>query len=370
MNILGICLSQGKGGLELYAHRAIEALHLAGHDCHFALAPGSFLSQRDWQVPFIELSPSFRHLPFATARRLARYIDANQIDIIHMHWNKDLNLAALAKSLSRRKPRLVYARHMEITRSKHDLYHRRLYAQVDRMLVVSKFVQEQAIRYLPMSGDQVSLLYLGVSATARATEAECDRLIQAGKDRRQTFVIGMIGRIERGKGQHVLVEAAALLDADKSGLWIIMAGPIMDEAYFENLNQQVQDKQLTGYVKYIGISNEPEKLMSCCDVVVLTTYCETFGLILAEAMRAGTAVVGTRAGGVTEIIKHNETGLLFEPGNARQLAECLSSLSENPERREKLAAAGKVFADRMFNEKSHFEKLEQILAVEASKRPA
>ncbi|MEJ2392599.1 MAG: glycosyltransferase family 4 protein [Gammaproteobacteria bacterium] len=312
MNILGICLSPGKGGLELYAHRAIRALQLAGHDCHFAIQPGSFLRQLEWQIPLIELRPAFRNLPLVTARRLARYIDAHKIDIIHMHWNKDLNLVALAKALSRRKPRLVYTRHMEITRSKLDPYHRILYAQVNRLLVISRFVENQAFRYLPLARDQVSLLYIGVAETMPASDGECNQLIQDDNDRKDKFVIGMIGRIEYGKGQHVLIEAVSLLNNKNSGLQVVMAGPINDGKYFEQLNQQIQDKQLNERVKYLGVSRDPGKLMSCCDVVVLTTYCETFGLTLVEAMRAGTAVIGSRAGGVLEII-------IRKPGDADQI---------------------------------------------------
>jgi glycosyltransferase involved in cell wall biosynthesis len=362
MKILGICLSTGKGGLELYAHKAIQILHGAGHECHFALAPDSFLSQREWSLPLIELQPVSRHFPIMTARKLARYIDAQQIDIIHMHWNKDLNLVALAKVLSRRKPKLVYTRHMEITRSKKDLYHRFLYRQVDRMLVIARFVLEQAIRYLPLAREQITLLYLGVKEPQQATEQECSGLMPGlrGHDRR--FVIGMIGRIEPYKGQHVLIAALQILKRQNIHPAVAMAGAVMDQAYFDKLMQQVQVQDLAEQVNYLGISAEPDKLMSCCDVIVLTTQCETFGLVLIEAMRAGTAVVGTNAGGVPEIITDKETGLLFEPGNAEELAVCLAELYQNQTRREDLARAGKTFADATFTEQNHFDKLASILA--------
>lgn len=358
MNILGICLSAGKGGLELYAHKAIHALQKAGHDCHFCLAPGSFLAQHDWQVPLVELDPVFRHFPYFTARRLANYIDAHKIDIIHMHWNKDLNLAALAKALSRRKPRLVYSRHMEITRAKKDFYHRILYRQVDKMLVIAEFVLAQAVRFLPLRQDQISLLYLGVAASERATIQECETLLSGFSNSQENFVIGMIGRIESYKGQHVLIDALSLLEQGTPIIQVVMAGPIMDQAYYEMLEQKIQDKGLSEHVKYIGIMREPSRLMSCCDVVVLTTVCETFGLVLVEAMRAGTAVVGTNAGGVPEIIRHNHTGLLYEQGNAQQLADCLNELRNDVAKRESLAQAGKAFADSKFDEKQHFVRLE------------
>lgn len=362
MNILGICLSTGKGGLELYAHKAISALQQAGHHCHFAIAPDSFLRQRDWTVPLIELKPAFPLFPWLTARKLARYIDAHQIDVIHMHWNKDLNLVALAKMLSRSKPKLVYTRHMEITRSKRDSYHRALYSQVDKILTIAKFVQDQALRFLPLSAAQVELLYVGVSAGLQASEAECATLLPNLTDRANTFVIGMIGRIEHAKGQHVLVEALSKIKGEDCRVHVVMAGPIMDEAYFERLKMRIDELGLSEQVHYLGMSREPGKLMSCCDVVVLTTYCETFGLVLVEAMRVGTAVIGTNAGGVPEIISHRQTGLLFTPGDATQLVDQLRELCHDPSLRTNLAQAGKAYADTMFDERGHFARLETLLS--------
>ncbi len=362
MKILGICLSAGKGGLELYAHQAITALHNAGHDCHFALSPDSFLGQQTWSMPLVELQPAIRQLPLLTARKLAAYLDSHQIDIIHMHWNKDLPLVTMAKSLSQRKPKLVYTRHMEITRSKKDLYHRMMYRQVDLMLVNANFVLDQALRYLPLRPEQVSLLYLGVKTSMRATAEECNRLLPQFSNHDNRFVIGMMGRIEHYKGQHILLEALTILLKQDLHPAVVIAGAVMDQAYFDKLNQQIQEQGLSEDIKYIGITQELGKHMSCCDVVVLTTYRETFGLVLVEAMRVGTAVIGTNAGGVPEIIKHNETGMLFEPGNTQQLADCLSELYHDHSKRDKLARAGKTDADARFDEKQHYEKLEQVLA--------
>lgn len=181
-------------------------------------------------------------------------------------------------------------------------------------------------------------------------------------DREVNFLIGMIGRIEAYKGQHVLIDALAILKGHNQNFSVAMAGPIMDQAYFDSLNRQIHDKGIADHVRYLGTIQEPGRLMSCCDVVVLTTYCETFGLVLVEAMRAGTAVIGTDAGGVPEIIRHHETGLLYEPGNARQLAACLAELQQDSAKRKSLAEAGKAYADRVFDEKQHFTSLENIFS--------
>jgi len=366
MNVLGICLSPGKGGLELYAQRAIHALARAGHNCHFLCRPGSDLYDRDWQVPRLELRPRWRALPLLAARRLARMIDQLQIDILHMHWNKDLVLVVLAKLLSRRKPKLVYSRHMEITRSKKDVYHRLLYRQVDLMLVIARFVEQQARRFLPLADGQIQLLYLGVPSTVPATPEECTQLLPAFFLQGSVMRIGLIGRIEYYKGQHVLIEALAILARQNLHPRAALIGPVMDESYYAKLLQQIRDSGLSQNVACLGETRQTQKLMSCCDVVVLTTYCETFGLVLAEAMRVGAAVVGTNAGGVPEIIRHGETGMLFRPGDAGELAQRLVELMRDTKLRRRLADAGKDYADASFDEVRHFNELARILEGQAA----
>ena len=101
--------------------------------------------------------------------------------------------------------------------------------------------------------------------------------------------------------------------------------------------------------------------MQICDCIVLTSYEETFGLVLPEAMRAEIAVIGSRAGGVPEIIDHETTGLMFETRDALNLCQQICKLHSNPQLKNQLAQAGKKKADILFNQETHFAKLEQHL---------
>lgn len=100
--------------------------------------------------------------------------------------------------------------------------------------------------------------------------------------------------------------------------------------------------------------------MSCFDVVILASKCETFGLVLPEAMRAGVVVIGSNCGGVPEIIRHGETGLLFESENAEDLTNQLRKLIDDHQLCIKLASAGKAEADERFSEEKHFQRLLEI----------
>ena len=102
-------------------------------------------------------------------------------------------------------------------------------------------------------------------------------------------------------------------------------------------------------------------IMPCFDVVVLTTFEETFGLVLVEAMRSGVTVIGTRAGGVKEIIDEGITGMMFEPGNPEELADCLQNVFQDEEKRLEMSKAGKKKADNKFDEETHFKALTQLI---------
>lgn len=359
MRILQLCLSDGHGGLELYASWLCELLPQRGYDCRAMVASGTMLAQRlsGLRIPFAEFQVGFRQLPLAAAVMLGRYLERKQIDILHVHCSKDLPLAALAKRLSRRKVRLIYSRHMSITRSRHNPYHSFVYGSLDCLIVLSELMRSEALKYLPLSEQRVEMLYHGVPAPL----AEKDE----GKPARSVDVplrVGLFGRIEAQKGQHLLIESVDILRKRGIAVQARIIGHVMDDAYLAGLRDEVSRLRLQSEIEFAPFHPNPQQIMPNYDVVVLTSKREHFGLVLPEAMRCGVAVVGSNAGGVLEIIEHGRSGLLFETGSAISLADQLQHLAENPLERQRLARAGRERADQMFSQERHMQQLEQILA--------
>lgn len=367
MNIMIVCTSPGLGGLELYARREWAFFASATrHNSYYVLSPeGKSRQSLDESAndSLIFIRPG-KYFPYLSALRLARAIDTHEIDIVHMHWGDDLHLCTLAKRLSKRRPKLVYSRHMRITRPKRDLFHRACYRQVDLLLAVSRCVEEEAKRFLPLHPSQISLLHLGV-ATPAAAIGGCEGEIK-NYARGTRLKIGMLGRIEHGKGQHILVSAIEMLRGRGLDVDAFIIGHAMDEAYMASLKQRVAERGLERHIIFIDFIKEPPRIMPCFDVITLLTYCETFGLVLAEAMRAGVCVIGTDAGGVPDIIEHDKTGLLIEPGNPEALCRALERLYHSEELRETLARQGQESANLRFDETTHFNRLETILTGLAS----
>jgi glycosyltransferase involved in cell wall biosynthesis len=304
-----------------------------------------------------------RALPLLAARGLARLIDEKQVDIVHLHWTRDIPLAALAKAFSRRKPMLVSTRQMQITRPKRDPYHDFLYRQIDLNITITETLAEDMRGFLnPDYADRVVPLYYGVAAPREFLSAGARQTLRdelgVGPS---TFLVGLIGRIKHYKGQHLLVEAIGKALQQGEDVAALIVGHAMEQEYLAALKRLVQENGWQEHILFLDFVEQPQRLMQACDAVVLTTVEETFGLVLVEAMRAGVAVVGSDRGGVPEIIDHEETGLLFRSTDGDDLFRQLQRLWQNRDFCARLAAAGKEKADRVFDESTHFSALRDLL---------
>jgi len=361
MNILELCLSYGFGGLELYVLKSANKLRQSGSNIRVAVRKNTFLDEKlvETGITCNYFRARFTICPLFTAWKLAGYINANKIDVMHIHWGYDLALAVLAKVLSRRKVKLVYTRQMALTRMKHDPYHKFLYKNVDAYVVITESLYIDASQYLPLKKECLHLLYYGVPEPAN-TSVDCEKYLISNNLDPAAFKLAIFGRIEPGKGQYLVVEAVRRLYLEGKKINAAIIGHIMDKDHFNNIENEIKSASLEAQIQYLGFHNNPVSIMSCFDVVVLASKCETFGLVLPEAMRAGVAVIGSNCGGVPEIIKHDETGLLFETENAEDLTNQLRKLIDDPLLYQKVAKAGKKDADERFSEEKHYQQLLKI----------
>lgn len=360
MKVLELCLSDGVGGLELYAVRTAKQLLARDVDCIAVGRKETLFSRRmeDQGVKTYSLNTISPTLPLLAAKKLSKIIEKESIDLIHMHWGKDLNLAVLAKKMANRAVKLIYTRQMAITRGKHDFYHKFLYNSVDLYLTITNELAQMAKQWLPMSADRIERLYYGVDQPAMLDDDKRRQVRkELGVSSDDKFAIGLVGRIEEGKGQHILIDAVHQLKSENLPVHATIIGPVMNQEFFQDIREQVKKLGLEDEISFYGSHSNPIELMGAFDAVVLATKKETFGLVLIEAMRSGVAVVGTNAGGVPEIFDHGVSGLLVNPLDSQDLAEKLRILGENTETRREIAQNGLRRANQLFATEVHYEKL-------------
>ena len=361
-NLLELCLSPDLGGLELYMVRSAKALTEV-FNVLSVINTDTKLEQyyQDTQYDYLKI-PRKRSFSFSTARKLAKIIDEKDIDIIHMHWTKDLPVAVMAKVLSKKRPKLVQTRNMTMTRFKDDFYHRFLYKHMEMILPVTHQVAEQINKFIPESiRPKVEVLYMGSDKPEILKDDELNVYKQEIGIGETDFVIGMVGRIEETKGQYLLIEAAEKLKESAIKAKIIFVGHAMEESYQKILEAMVKEKELQEQINFLGFTKNPHRFMQACDVVVLATKCETFGLVVIEAMQVGSVVVATNQCGPLEIIEDGKSGLLFKQGNSRDLAEKLIYLHENRSKCKEIAKDGQERVERLFSNDKQFKRLGEVL---------
>ena len=361
-NLLELCLSPDLGGLELYMVRSAKALDET-FNVISVINTDTKLEQYYENTPYAyEKILRKRSFSLSSARKLAKIIDEKAIDVVHMHWTKDLPIAVMAKMLSKQKPKLVQTRNMTMTRFKDDFYHRFLYQHMDMILAVTRQVAEQIKKFIPEPvRPKVEVLYMGSDKPDVLNDQEIKTYKNEIGVNPDTFVVGMVGRIEEVKGQYLLIEAMEKLKAKKANAKAFFVGHAMEESYQQALEDIIRDKGLDKQISFLGFTKNPHRFMQACDVIVLATKCETFGLVLIEAMQVNTVVVATNKCGPLEIIEDGISGFVFEQGNSEALAEKLLHLYENRQEMQKIAKKGKERADRLFSNEQQFKKLAEMI---------
>lgn len=163
------------------------------------------------------------------------------------------------------------------------------------------------------------------------------------------------GRLEERKGMSVLVRSFAELAHRRSDVVLLLAGAdVRGDGRDSNAAWMCAEWERLGVPSYrfLFLGNVPHARMpaiySAADVMVAPSPAEAFGFVYLEAMACGCPPVGCTTGGAPEVIADGDNGVLVEPGNPSALADCLSTLIDDPDRRSQMAARGRARACRDF----------------------
>jgi glycosyltransferase involved in cell wall biosynthesis len=159
-------------------------------------------------------------------------------------------------------------------------------------------------------------------------------------------VIAFAGRLTREKGVDVLLEAFAAAQAREPDLSLEIYG---DGPERPRLARRVIELRLSDRVELAGLVSHAEldaRLDRAWIQVVPSLWQEPFGLVAAEAMMRGTAVVASRVGGLVEFVQDGRSGILVPPGDPSALENALRAVACDRELAERLGAEGRVFALR------------------------
>jgi len=196
--------------------------------------------------------------------------------------------------------------------------------------------------YPEISPERVRVIRNGIDTTEYQPDPNTDVLQRYGIDLARPYVI-FVGRITRQKGVPVLLRAASGLIPDAQ--LVLLAGAADTPEQLAEVTELVDGLRATrsGVYWIPEMLPKPEviQLLTHATVFAIPSVYEPLGIVNLEAMACGTAVVGSRTGGIPEVVVEGETGLLVPPGEPGLLADALNVLLCDPERARAMGQAGR-----------------------------
>jgi glycosyltransferase involved in cell wall biosynthesis len=168
-------------------------------------------------------------------------------------------------------------------------------------------------------------------------------------------VVGLVGNYSANKGHWVLVKAAAALAAEGRKIIFVFAGNGTDSGGLAGLIEKEGLDQK--FARIAGFEADVPRLMSVFDISVSSALKEGLAGSIREAMAMGVPVIAGATGGNSEIVLDGKTGLLFTPGNWRELAEKIKLLIDAPSKAREYAKNAKELVERKFSLKTTARQL-------------
>ena len=288
------------------------------------------------------------------SKRLAHRFRSAGLDLLHTN-NTGCEESALAARMAG-VPRIVGTFHVDssydLSRARSGFAHRALECVsnhcLDAAIAVSDATGRDWVRRTRLPPARVVRIYNGIDASK--FERRCDR---AEARRRlglptEGIVIGGVGRLDQAKGFGFLLDAVAMLPRSQPPAVVALAG---EGPLRESLQARAAELGIGDRLRFLGFCADVRIVYEALDIFVLPSLCEALPYALLEAMAARLPAIGTRVGGVPEMIVEGETGLLVPPRDAKALAGALRRLIDLPELRERMGQAGRERVIRHFDEK-------------------
>lgn len=365
MSILQVLPSLNEGGVERGCVDIAIELKKRGFKSYVASEGGRFLVNlnRERVVHFtLPLSTKNPLKIWMNSYRLSRLIKKHSIQIVHARSRAPAWSAWLA--CRRTKAIFLTTYHAAYKASGFWFLFKKWYNKIMTkgpfIIAVSDYIAFHIKSSYPKVFSKVKVIHRGVDCEIFNPEkVSAERMIHLAKTwnivEEKSPVIMFPSRPSRRKGHKILL--AALEEIKALNFMCLVVGGNR-EVYIKKLEQEAEKRGLLGKIRFVGACQDMPAAYMLSDVVVhCAPHPEAFGRVVAEAQAMGRPVIGTRLGGVPEIIERGETGWLTEAGNSHELALALEkAIGLSPEQRHQMAQKSRQRILEFFDKNKMIEK--------------
>lgn len=284
--------------------------------------------------------PGLRGLLFAIngKKALKKLIKEEKIDIIHGHFLFPPGYVATSVGKNKNIKTYVTSHGSDIL----DLYKNHSYIRpliksvlnkADKVIAVSNALKNEIIKIdVPNISKKTEVIYNSVDTVKFHPNKEYKfkkelKQIYNTKFHEDYPLLLYVGSIIKKKNIDTLIEAKKLLPY-KTNLVIVGSGVELN-----NLKEKVNKENIED-VFFTGSRRDVEEIIPSCDMLILPSFIESFGLVLIEAMACSKPVIGSKVNGIKEVIT-DDVGLLFNPNDKNDLANCINKIIKDKDLKNK-----------------------------------
>jgi glycosyltransferase involved in cell wall biosynthesis len=348
--------SPGLGGQELRTLTEARWLRQRGWGVILAGPPRSPLIERarDEGVD-TAVVPMRGAWDLGAVRSLARLIQKRGVTLVHTHSSVDAWLGGMAARLAGRP--VVRTRHVSIpVRRRGNLVYTRL---ADRVVTSGEAVRAIVVA-AGVAPDRVVAVPAGVNLDEFRWREPEDAEGEAVRKELQlgSPLVGSVAMFRGSKGHVHLLDAMARLRQERPSAHLILVGDGIRRMWVEQL---ARERGLEAAVSFTGFRADVPALLAAMDCFVLaSTRTEGVPQSLLQAFASGVPVVASDVGGIPEVVRPGETGLLVPPGDPAALARAVGAVLRDPGAARARARAARQLVEARY---SHLASIDRLIAV-------
>ena len=297
---------------------------------------------------------------------LTGHLMSGDYQVVHTHNSKAGFIGRLSGKLAR-VPVIVHTVHGFAFHDQEPLWRRSLFRNLERlashwcdqMIFISQPLIDWAVAEGITCRKKTARIYSGIEMDrfSPVSEEEKNSLRAKWGLREEDAVIGMVSKLWEGKGHAFLIRAFKEIKKEMPEARLVIVG----EGYLmESLKAQVSRMGLLESVTFTGFLEDVPQIIATFDVAVLPSYFEGMGRVLLEAMAMEKPVVGTRVGGIPDLIEQGLNGYLVSPGNEKELTSAILKILNDDDLALAMGRAGRRKMTERYSAESMVRSIEEV----------
>lgn len=351
------------GGAQRYVYDLACHLPKDQYEVMVACGEGQTLKEKlkEKNIKVFELASARRDISLTKDLKaffeILEIIRQEKPHVIHLNSSKTGGLGSLAGRLAK-TPKIIFTSHGWAFNENRGTLSKMLILLMHWLTVILSHttiaVSEKArkdISYMPFVKNKIKTIYNGIEKFKTLPKEETRHILASTETNK--IIIFSIAELHKNKGVDVAIKALALLPKEiKEKIIYSIAGNGEER---ETLEILAKDLQVENLVRFLGFVPNARELLSGSDIFLLPSRTEAFPYALLEAGSVGLPIIATSVGGISEVIRDMQNGILIHPKNPKEAAEAILYLLDHPSKK-------KEFGSEVKKTILNFFSLEKMLA--------